>query len=515
MKSNINLVNNMHVRQSLRIIESSCQQLCPHIELERILRKFSENQEYYEAELADIEWPKRFLTKKASQWVAQNAYQEQNESSIPTPQDSIAVTGWETQAVVAILQSLSVNNGTLSKNILDFNKIESDYKQSRKEAIILFLNQTKIFTAIQYIIAISILTGGLEAAAIDLKKLLSLLDAAQFELSDFINFSVAHSYYYLACERDDPETLLTLLNIEKFDLKSLSVFLIQNENLLDHIFKSKKYNILKSIFIDLDELDLLSIKFLFEKMKTIEDKSTLAVLKQKLKDDELFKQVRIHDEQMSLLNFLAGFCQKLTNMRSIDNDSKIFASKLLAEIENEKYKVHFTMSHALYESFKVLLRTIKAIPVQTEKSSLSVRESLFTCNKKEYISGKRNTLDHMTSFLKDLLLSPTKDSDFILTVYFDWLIAAIAYNSIDNSCCDLLGKKIQYPHSFECYLEIQQINVIAYRMGYQTIDEFLTDMCKDSFNLNHKSYTCRKFLEIYTLLQSKLLIPPINNVIRH
>lgn len=513
MKSNINLVNNMHVRQSLRIIESSCQQLCPHIEIEFILLKFSENQEYYEAELSDIEWPKRFLTKTASQSVLQNTLQE-DESSIPTPQDTIAVTGWDTQVVVAILQSLCVANGTLAKNILDFYKIESDYKPSRKEAIILFLKQTKLFTALQYIIAISILTGGVEAAAIDLKKLLRLLDDAELELSDFINYSVAHSYYYLACDKDDPAILLTILNIEKFNLKSLSVLLMQNENLLDHIFRSKKYNILKSIFHDLDELDLLAIKFLFKKMKTIEDESTLAVLKQKLKDDELFKQVRIHDEQMSLLNFIAVFCQKLTDMRSIDNDSKIFAAKLLAEIENEKYKVHFTMSQALYESFKVLLRTVKAIPVQAERSSLSVRESLFTCHKKEYINGKRNTLDHMTSFLKDLLLSPTKDSDFILTVYFDWLIAAIAYNSIDNACCDLLSKKIQYPHNFEGYLEIQQINVIAYRMGYQAVDEFLTDMCKDSFNLNHKSYACRKFLEIYASLQSKLLIPPINNVIR-
>ncbi len=508
----------MHNRQQLiTIIEAKCITKSGLINIADVLGHFIENQAIYEECVTNSEWIQAYFSTDKSIDLSNNSAQ-----LIKT----ISLSCWDITVTKLILESLSVNSQNKTKNlrsaILDFDNIKLGSAEQNL-AIIRFLKDAGILSAIQFICSISLLTGGYrEDTQLDIHTLAELLRNAELSWEDILGVSSMNSPYEMAIESDDPYILLNVLGERNvFRIDDLSQIIQPNKNLLSYLIQNKKYKILKKIFLDLQIDDIAKIKDIYKKLNEIRNVEVKDIVLEKLVLIDAKKNDIFHAKTTHLLNYIVRSINKIMLTIQLDQKTKDFAKNLLEEIQNEIKRPVFLMFGVLYNNYNIFLEMTKNLQknqndsCQNEKNTkpahLDVtKKSIIDEVSRQHIYPKKSKLEHAThEFLHEMKLDD-EIAEKLSNSLSKWLEVAIDYARSSEyemkakySSSPLHNKLLVSMENVSHFLEKIQISEAAFSLNLKAIPDFLEDLIvPDSHHLGFTAiFAFQQFLKIqHTLL---------------
>jgi len=346
-----------------------------------------------------------------------------------------------------------------------------------------FLQDAGLLSAIQYVICISLLTGGENPAQLGLKLVVKLLKDANLRWEDILGNDILFNHYELAMENDNPIILLSLLETDKFNLSNLNTTTQINQNLINFIIDNNKINILKKVINDLSAEDLLNLKC-FHKILKIQNESIIDAINNKVTERSQYynnsKQFKINNLLMSMKDHI----DKCLCIKDYPEAWKAYSKSLLSAIDTEIKNSYLNLYEGIFNSYIILINALHKINLG-DMGSLHhsfpehsiVQPNMIQGTTTALMDSLKIKLKQATGVLEKKLNQHPENFHLTLDCFNQWLDIAITYQNKKNDKKEYSPIQFVESHRELGYvLERIRISAAAYALGLRNLPDFIIDM---------------------------------------
>ncbi|MDR3491934.1 MAG: hypothetical protein P4M12_07840 [Gammaproteobacteria bacterium] len=459
------------------ILTAYCEMDLRQIDAVDVIQDLAANQDAFEALFKSYEW----FIHYSSNLKVKSLQESSSSSSAPL------LRGWDITLFKVILEKLSLaeNNKeqALRSAIFIYYGVKIEPGKNYNYYIVNFLEAAGLLPALRYVVCISLLTGGLNSAELELNVLVKLLNDANLTFEEILGKEPVFSHLQMAMQADDPAILLTALNVKKFKFENLNISFQVHQSLLAYAIHSKKINILVQMINDLSAENILKIKCINE-LLSLQNPEVTQAIKNKISEEVLqansIKLINIE----KLLYSMKTHLEKYVLLNDYPEKWRDYTKDLLTAVVTEIKRPCYDLYEGIYNSYCILMEDLYKPIVEKllSSSSSSSSHADVHCTMMQEISialmdmSKVKLKQTTREFEASLDLYP-KNIEQTWDCFSQWVDVAIDYQTISNS------KKSHYSINFAeshkaliFVLERIQISLMAYRLELRNLPDFIQDM---------------------------------------